>query len=46
MNLTATGATANDFQSVTAFLRYVRFATSAAVSGTPVACMDVIAKEH
>lgn len=46
VNLTATGATANNFQSVTGFLRYVRFATSAAVSGTPVVCMDVIAKEH
>ncbi len=38
-------ATANDFQEVTSFLRWVRWATGTAPTGNPVAVIDIVAKE-
>jgi len=38
-------ATANDFQEVTSFLRFIRWVTGTAPTGNPSAVIDVVAKE-
>lgn len=41
----ALSATANNFTSITSFLRYLRWVTDGSVSGSPAALLDIIAKE-